>query len=37
MMLSLGVVAIFAEIYSSSKFSLEALDKDGIQVLFIIL
>ena len=29
MMLSLGVVAVFAEIYSSSKFSLEALDKDG--------
>ena len=29
MMLSLGVVAIFAEIYSSSKFSLEHLDKDG--------
>jgi len=29
MMLSLGVVAIFAEIYSSSKFSLENLDKDG--------
>ena len=27
MMLSLGVVAIFAEIYSSSKFSLEGLDK----------
>lgn len=29
MMLSLGVVAVFAEIYSSSKFSIEALDKDG--------
>lgn len=29
MMLSLGVVAVFAEIYSSSKFSLETLDKDG--------
>jgi Na+/H+ antiporter NhaD/arsenite permease-like protein len=29
MMLSLGVVAIFAEIYSSSKFSLQSLDKDG--------
>ena len=27
MMLSLGVVAIFAEIYSSSKFSLKGLDK----------
>jgi Na+/H+ antiporter NhaD/arsenite permease-like protein len=29
MMLSLGIVAIFAEIFSSSRFSLEALDKDG--------
>ena len=29
MMFALGVVAIFAEIYSSSKFSLGALDKEG--------
>ena len=29
MMLSLGVVAIFAEIYSSSKFSMTELDKEG--------
>lgn len=29
MMFALGVVAIFAEIYSSSKFSLGALDKKG--------
>ena len=29
MMLSLGVVAVFAEIYSSAKFSLEALDKES--------
>jgi len=29
MMLSLGVVAIFAEIYSSSKFSLKDLDKQN--------
>ena len=29
MMLSLGVVAIFAEIYSSSKFSLKELDKEN--------
>jgi len=28
MMLSLGIVAIFAEIYSSSKFSMTGLDKD---------
>lgn len=28
MMLSLGVVAVFAEIFSSSKFSLESLDKE---------
>jgi Na+/H+ antiporter NhaD/arsenite permease-like protein len=29
MMLSLGVVAIFAELYSSSKFSLKDLDKEN--------
>ena len=29
MMFALGVVAIFAEIYSSSRFSLGALDKEG--------
>jgi|TARA_B110000114_G_scaffold185466_1_gene232679 Na+/H+ antiporter NhaD/arsenite permease-like protein len=29
MMLSLGVVAIFAELYSSSKFSLKELDKEN--------
>ena len=29
MMLSLGIVAIFAEIYSSSKFSMTGLDKDS--------
>ncbi|MDG1393531.1 MAG: sodium:proton antiporter NhaD [Flavobacteriaceae bacterium] len=29
MMLSLGVVAVFAEIYSSSKFSLNELDKEN--------
>ena len=29
MMLSLGVVAIFAELYSSSKFSLKNLDKEN--------
>ena len=29
MMLSLSIVAVFAEIYSSSKFSLEGLDKKG--------
>lgn len=30
MMLSLGVVAVFAEIFSASKFSLQNLDKQGI-------
>ena len=29
MMLSLGVVAVFAEIFSSSKFSIKELDKDN--------
>ena len=29
MMLSLGIVAIFAEIYSSSKFSMTGLDKEA--------
>ena len=29
MMLSLGVVAIFAELYSSTRFSLSELDKEG--------
>jgi Na+/H+ antiporter NhaD/arsenite permease-like protein len=29
MMLSLGVVAVFAEIFSSSKFSINELDKDN--------
>ncbi len=33
MMLSLGVVAVFAEIYSSSKFSMEGLDKEGTEEL----
>ncbi|MDB4589088.1 sodium:proton antiporter NhaD, partial [Flavobacteriaceae bacterium] len=29
MMLSLGIVAVFAEIFSSSKFSIKELDKDN--------